>query len=81
MTTEQINEILGIKEAYQLHDALEGILFDRQKRESTFEKFLSLESDTGHDWFTDYFQSSQSDRKQMMRKFGGLSGECKSKVS
>ena len=67
MTPEQINGILGIKEAYQLHDALEGILFDKQKRESTFEKFLSLKSDTGHDWFTDYFQSSQSDRKQMMQ--------------
>ena len=69
MTTEQINGILGIKEAYQLHDALEGILFDRQKRESTFEKFLSLENDTEHDWFTDYFQSSQSDRKQMMQDY------------
>lgn len=69
MTAEQINGILGIKEAYQLHDALEGILFDRQKRELTFEKFLSLESDTEHDWFTDYFQSSQSDRKQMMQDY------------
>ena len=29
MTPEQINGILGIKEAYQLHDALEGILFDK----------------------------------------------------
>lgn len=69
MTAEQINGILGIKEAYQLHDALEGILFDRQKRESTFEKFLSIERDTEHDWFTDYFQSSQSDRKQMMQDY------------
>lgn len=69
MTAEQINGILGIKEAYQLHDALEGILFDRQKRESTFEKFLNIESDTEHDWFTDYFQSSQSDRKTMMQDY------------
>ncbi len=28
MTAEQINGILGIKEAYQLHVALEGILWD-----------------------------------------------------
>ena len=69
MTAEQINGILGIKEAYQLHDALEGILFDKQKRESIFEKFLSMESDTEHDWFTDYFQSTQSDRKQMMQDY------------
>lgn len=38
--TQQINDILGIKEAYQLHDALESILFDKSKRENTFNAFL-----------------------------------------
>lgn len=43
--TQQINDILGIKEAYQLHDALESILFDKSKRENTFNAFLNVEND------------------------------------
>lgn len=69
MTAEQINEIVGIKEAYQLHDALENILFDSKKRGDIFEKLLSIEPDTSYDWFTDYFQQSQSDRKTMMQDY------------
>lgn len=37
--TKQINDILGIKEAYQLHDALEAILFDKSKREKRLKNF------------------------------------------
>lgn len=67
--TKQINDILGIKEAYQLHDALEEILFDKSKREKTFKDFLNIESDLSYDWFTNYFQEEQSNRKSMMQDY------------
>ena len=67
--TKQINDILGIKEAYQLHDALEAILFDKSKREKIFKEFLNIESDLSYDWFTNYFQEEQSNRKTMMQDY------------
>lgn len=69
ITTQQINEILGIKEAFQLHGALEGILFDKTKKEETFKAFLEVESDLTYDWFTNYFQEEQANRKSMMQDY------------
>lgn len=69
ITTENINSILGIKEAFQLHDALKNILFDKIKREETFNRFLEIESNLSYDWFTNYFQEEQANRKGMMQDY------------
>ena len=42
ITTNDINSILGIKEAFQLHGALKSVLFDKSKREEIFNKFLEF---------------------------------------
>lgn len=44
------------------------ILFS-DNRDSIFNEFTELESDLSHDWFTDYFQSTSSDRKTFMQDF------------
>lgn len=69
ITTSDINSILGIKEAFQLHDALKNILFIKTKREEIFNNFLAIESDLSYDWFTNYFQEEQSNRKGMMQDY------------
>ena len=58
ITTNDINSILGIKEAFQLHGALKSVLFDKSKREEIFNKFLEIENDLSYDWFTNYFQTN-----------------------
>lgn len=69
ITTDDINSILGIKEAFQLHDALKNILFEKSKREEIFHNFLMIENDLSYDWFTNYFQEEQSNRKGMMQDY------------
>lgn len=69
ITTNDINSILGIKEAFQLHGALKSVLFDKSKREEIFNKFLEIENDLSYDWFTNYFQEEQANRKGMMQDY------------
>lgn len=69
ITTENINTILGIKESFQLHDALKEILFNHDKKIEIFEKFLAIENDLSYDWFTNYFQEEQSNRKSFMQDY------------
>lgn len=63
-----INEILGIKESYELPDRLMELLLDNNTDE-LFDRFKSLESDLSYDWFTDYFQEQHSNRDSMMQDF------------
>ncbi len=63
-----INEILGIKESYELPDRLMELLLDNNTDE-LFDRFKSLESDMSYDWFTDYFQEQHSNRDSMMQDF------------
>jgi type I restriction enzyme M protein len=69
ITTSDINTILGIKENFQLHGALKDILFDEDKKTEVFEKFLEIENDLSYDWFTNYFQTNQSDRDSLMQDY------------
>lgn len=69
ITTENINEILDINESFQLYGALKSRLFDNKKREKMFNEFLKLETDLSYDWFTNYFQEEQSNRKNMMQDY------------
>ena len=66
ITKEDINNILCISENYQLRDALMNVLFDEAKKNNIFEQFLKIESDLSYEWFTNYFQENQSNRKDLM---------------
>lgn len=69
LTAENINEILGVSESFELPEKVMGILLDEEKRVEIFDKFLAIESDLSFDWFTNYFQEGSSNRKKMMQDF------------
>lgn len=69
LTTKKINELLNIKEAYQASDKLLKLLMDETTRKELFDAFLQIESDLSYDWFHQYFQDEQSDRKNKKQDF------------
>lgn len=68
ISTEKINEILNIRESYELPERLMKVLLS-EEREEIFEKFLKIESDLSKDFFTNYFQEEQSNRSSLMQDF------------
>ncbi|HAP3436789.1 N-6 DNA methylase [Enterococcus sp. FR042] len=69
LTTEKINELLGVDDAYKAPEALMNILLSRDKREIVFNKFLEIENDLTFDWFHYYFQDEHADRKVKKQDF------------
>lgn len=67
MTNQEINDIFGVTESYQLPNKLMSILTDPEKRVELFEKFKG--EDLSHDLFTQYFQEQHSNRESMMQDF------------
>ncbi|USS92020.1 N-6 DNA methylase [Fructobacillus americanaquae] len=63
------NKLLGVKESYQASYELEKIIFDQQKREEMFHRFLAERPDLSYDWFTEYFQAEQAERKEKKQDF------------
>lgn len=66
---QKINELLGINESYEMPVKLMGILFDKEKREELFDRFMELETDLNYDWFTDYYQEEHGDRDKLKQDF------------
>ena len=69
ITSNQINEILGITESFQLHGPLKDILFDKDKRLKIFKRFLEIENNLDYDWFTNYFQEEQANRNNLKQDY------------
>ena len=63
LTTEKINELLGVDDAYKAPEALMNILLSRDKREIVFNKFLEIEKDLTFDWFHEYWGSDCKNRR------------------
>ncbi|MCQ2076397.1 MAG: SAM-dependent methyltransferase [Bacteroidaceae bacterium] len=69
ITSDKINQLLGIDESYKASTVLMDILGDSQKRETLADQFINEESDLTFDWFTNYFQEEHSDRKNKKQDF------------
>lgn len=69
LTTNKINEILGINETYKASDTLLGIMMNKEEREHVFKLFLEEEWNLSYDWFHAYFQEEQADRKVKKQDF------------
>ena len=65
MKKEEINNILQIKESYEMPSRLMEILNNKVCRENIFDKFMEFDLDMDSDWFTEYYQQEHSDRKEM----------------
>lgn len=69
ITSDKINQLLGIDESYKASTVLMDILSDSQKRETLADQFINEEQDLTFDWFTNYFQEEHSDRKNKKQDF------------
>jgi type I restriction enzyme M protein len=69
LTTEKINEILGIKDSYEAPQKLMSIVLDDSKLEKTTNEFLKYEKDLNYEWFQSYFEDEHSDRKNKKQDF------------
>ena len=64
-----INDLLEVKESYEMPTKLMAALESKKRREELFDKFLENETDLTYDWFTNYFQEEHSDRGKLKQDF------------
>lgn len=68
MTFTQINELLGIKESYEMPEKLLNILLNGNTEE-LFDKFMECSNDLSQDLFNEYFQTEHGDRDKLKQDF------------
>ena len=69
LTTKTIHELLGIDEVFKAPNRLMEILFNKSDREELFKQFLEHEWDMSYEWFMQYFEEEQADRKNKKQDF------------
>ncbi|MDN6572142.1 MAG: N-6 DNA methylase [Staphylococcus equorum] len=69
LTTEKINQLLGITESYQAPQVMLDYMLDDKKREELFHQFLREETDLSYEWFHNYFEEEHADRKKKKQDF------------
>lgn len=69
LTTDKINELIGVDESYQSPDKLKATLFVKEEREQLFREFLDIETDVSYDWFHGYFRDEHADRRNQKQDF------------
>lgn len=72
-TTEQFNKIVGIDDSYKAPDAMMKIVLNKEKREKIFREFLDIEKDLSYDWFQEYYEQEQAQRKDKKQDFTPMS--------
>lgn len=69
MDAQEVMKLLNVKESYQVPNKLMEIMFNKEKREKLFMKFLEVTTDVSFDWFHEYFETAQADRKEKKQDF------------
>lgn len=73
LTTEKINQLLGITESYQAPQKMLDVMLDDDKRIMLFDSFLEYKTDLSREWFHSYFEDEHSDRKKKKQDFTPVS--------
>lgn len=68
-SVKKINELLGVNDAYKAPQKVMDVMLDDKKREEMFKRFLKVETDVSRDWFREYFQKEQAERKSKKQDF------------
>lgn len=68
-TSDVVHRLIGVREAQQAPAALMKIVMDKQQRDELCTEFLKVSKDVSYDWFSDYFQDVQADRKGKKQDF------------
>lgn len=69
ITTNKINSLLEIDEFYYAPIKLFKIIFNKERREILFKKFLEEEKRIDFDWFAQCFEEEHADRKTKKQDF------------
>lgn len=69
ITSKIINELIGIKESYELPDKLMSLLLNEESKNKLFDSFMKYDFDLSSDFFRDYFQENHSDRKGLRQDY------------
>lgn len=68
-TEDKVNKLLGVEDSSEAAPKLWEILLDKKKREKLFREFLNVSKDVTYDWFQEYFEDSQANRKRDKQDF------------
>lgn len=68
-TTKVVNDLVGVDESFKVPEKLMSIVMNREQREKLFLDFLEVEHDTSFDWFHEYFEDEQAERKTQKQDF------------
>lgn len=69
LTTEEINSLLDITDAYQAPRRMLELMLDDVKRKETFLKFLDHEYRMDYEWFQSYYEQEHAQRKTNKQDF------------
>ena len=69
LNNEIINNLIGIKESFELPDKLMKLLSDKETRIKLFNDFMKYDIDLSNDVFRDYFQEEHADRKGLKQDY------------
>lgn len=69
LTTEKINELIGVDDSWKAPRRLMDIILNQSDRTNLFKNFLKYETDISYDWFHMYFQDEAADRKKKKQDF------------
>lgn len=64
-----VNNLLDIDESYKAPERMVQLMLDDQKRVATFKKFLKISTNMEFDWFHEYFEDEQAERKTKKQDF------------
>lgn len=64
-----VNKILDIDDAFKAPTKLMELMMDDDKRVETFKRFLEVSTDMSFDWFHEYFEDEQAERKTRKQDF------------
>lgn len=64
-----VNNLLGIDDAFKAPSRLMEILLERGEREKLFRNFLKIDTNLEYDWFHEYFEAEQAERKSKKQDF------------
>lgn len=69
ITTEAINQLFGIKESFELPDALLKKLLNKQEKSNLCRDFMQFEFDMQNDCMRDYFQMNNANRSNLKQDY------------
>lgn len=64
-----VNNLLGIDDAFKAPGRLMEILLKKEEREELFGNFLKIDTNLEYDWFHEYFETEQAERKSKKQDF------------